>query len=356
MKNLVHAHPQLNHLGWNYFSEGSYNFVYLSACKQLILKVPKEHHRYTEQPQRAIKVFSEIHPEWAHQTKMFQYMHLQGWIMPYFIGRPANDAEVAKQLIHIYQRTGRIVLDAPSKQNFICTPFDEIICIDVGFAFRIQSNLVHSVSHTSLVQWSSFKNDFNHFFLRPYNMTNFQQTTHIIQALLFLQTHLPHFKDCEFLFDYPHTAKYLAYCYKKNCDLSMHERKNAIDQVIYFSFENIKQRCKNILMQYLQSRCLINQDLNDFQTHPLKFRGQLQLSWSSYFFLHYEITLKHVKMVQVKIQKLCVAQNKNDLMKIFKNSPLHEEVCCFFTCTPTLEDTLSQCQNQIENHPFNRPL
>lgn len=176
-QQTLQAPPCLEHLGWRYFAQGSYNFAYISQCGQYVLKIPKNNQQYSEDPRRSLEVFCEIHPEWADETKMFHYHQFTGWIMPYFQGRNAHDSEISKKLIDIYQRTSRIILDASSNQNFICTPYDEVICIDVGFAFRIQSSLRYNASDTSLIQWSHFKNRYNYdFFVHEQNKLHFPQT------------------------------------------------------------------------------------------------------------------------------------------------------------------------------------
>lgn len=301
-----------------------------------------------------MQIFREIHPEWAHETQLFEYQHLKGWIMPYFIGRTATDAEISQKIIDIYQRTGRIILDAPVKQNFICTPYDEVICIDVGFAFQIYSNPRREPSFTSLNQWQNFKHQFNYdFFHRSQKNPFFSQTVHTIKSLIFLQKHLPNLKDCQFLFDHPSIARYLSNCYDKGDNIPTYELKVTLEHIEFHSFEQVQKRCIQNFMNYLELRCLIDEHFLNFKENPRNFSGELKLSWYSYLFLDRELTLQKIKWAQRQIQYINNCQNHQELKrwlhrKTFKNS----SNSCISFFSSQLNERINSCQTQLTQHSF----
>ena len=258
---------------------------------------------------RSLRIFTEIYPEYDEKVQLFNHESYQGWVMPYIQGREANDQEIAKALVDIFQRTGRIVLDAPAKNNFISTFDGKIICIDVGFAFRLKPTLKHSASQTSLNEWSLFKSEYqNHFFQRPYLKAYYPQTIAIIKALLFLQNHLAEFKNLDFLYEYPDTARYLASIYEYNLNIHMSIIQREIQEIIYYSAQKLKLRCIEALMDYLKSRCLQNSVFEDYQKKPSIIPPSLELSWMSYLFRNHVLTTQKIHLAQTHIGHLLQCQ------------------------------------------------
>jgi hypothetical protein len=316
MHNLSDRHyfknqyPELFSLGWHYLAEGSFNYAYRSQCKNFVLKVPKIKYPVTEDAERSLRIFQEIHPEYQEQTQLFSHNSHKGWILPYIYGREANDKEISKKLVEIFQKTDRVVIDAPVRNNFICTYDGKVVCIDVGFAFRFYPTLRHTPSQTSLEQWALLKDEYNHSFFQRYHFTsNFPQTLATIKSLIFLQQCLSEFDDIAFLHEYPDTARYLAYHYDLCSQINIFLIKKEIDEIIYHSMDKLKNRCITALMDYIKSRCYENEVFKNYQKNPYEIAPRLQLSWMSYLFRNHELTFRKIQLAQSHIKNLSICQS-----------------------------------------------
>ncbi|ASQ46200.1 hypothetical protein [Legionella clemsonensis] len=150
---------------WDFLGEGSYNTVYVSLDKRLVLKIPRTDAK-TDTPERAIKLWNAINPHLSPSATLIDTEKGRGWICPFIEGTPASDIEISNALIDIYNRTGRIVIDAIVKGNFIkASSFNnQVICVDIGWALQLEDRentfFLHSTRQKSDVSMETFKKSF----------------------------------------------------------------------------------------------------------------------------------------------------------------------------------------------------
>lgn len=127
-------------MSWTLLGSGAYNDVYLSSDRKTVLKIQKIKHNPTDAydtPERSVKLWNYLNPDIAG-AEVVMTKFGKGWTCPYIEGEQASDEEISTALIDIYNKTGRIVIDAPSKKNFIKTPAGRVVCVDVGMAIQFE--------------------------------------------------------------------------------------------------------------------------------------------------------------------------------------------------------------------------
>jgi hypothetical protein len=117
-----------------------------------------------------------------------------GWIAPYIRGTQPTDNEIIKKLFEIYQKTGRIVVDGFVKANFIKMLSGEVVCIDVGFALKLENRMDRQQSRESLDFWDRDGMSRIYASLFSDHEKRFTRLVPVIRAtkaLLYLQMHRP---------------------------------------------------------------------------------------------------------------------------------------------------------------------
>jgi hypothetical protein len=341
-------HPEVTQEGWQFLGEGAFNTAYQSMCGQFVLKIPRPKGKDTEDPERSVQIFCEIHPEYAQHTQLIKIGPYTGWQMPYFKGREANDHEITKKLIDIYVKTGRIVMDAPSKDNFICTDAGEVICVDVSFAFRLHTNLWRRASFSSLELWKNYEHQYkNHFFQRGIFIDYYQQTIFTIKALITIQKFAPDLNNLDFLHQHSFFARHLAkiYDYDQSNDAQAIHQKIMMMQ--HYAFETLKQRCLENLSNYLKARCYLNDTFFNFLNHPQRSLPKLELSWFSFLFRNHQLTYQKIELVQQNIQKIHRCQDFFPLEQIVEQFDDPEDKLRNRFFQSGLKTTYMLCQNDV---------
>ena len=110
--------------GWHYLGEGTFNCVYQGTINgsPVVYKVAKTFtsnpsYKSTvvmDIPSRSVRLWDEINPDLLPTACLYR----EGWIAPFVEGSKPAALEVCDALIELYQRTGRIVVDAISSGNF----------------------------------------------------------------------------------------------------------------------------------------------------------------------------------------------------------------------------------------------
>jgi hypothetical protein len=91
----------------------------------------------TDLPERSVRLWNEINPDLEPEATLISTEMGDGWACPFIKGVQASDHEMSVALIDIFNRTGRIVVDATAPENFIKTPSGKVVCIDIGMALQI---------------------------------------------------------------------------------------------------------------------------------------------------------------------------------------------------------------------------
>lgn len=180
---------------------GGFNFVFIDQTKTLIFKIQKEKRiMEMDEPERAVRVWNEIHsPPKDKEAYVYVDEELgKGWICPYIDGYQPPDSELASAVLEVFNRTGRIVVDAPSPRNFVKEKKTGLIyCVDIGFALRLnahdKSNSHHKLSRrtpsiASMEGWKKIEEAYSRKagFFDQTSSDGKSETVAIIKALLFI--------------------------------------------------------------------------------------------------------------------------------------------------------------------------
>jgi len=184
--------------GWHYLGEGTFNCVYQGTINgsPVVYKVAKTFtsnpsYKSTvvmDIPSRSVRLWDEINPDLLPTACLYR----EGWIAPFVEGSKPAALEVCDALIELYQRTGRIVVDAISSGNFKKNKSGKIICVDIGFALRLEKESDEEKSESSLNFWVNQQEMYRRYF-KKYEKENEDDRTIIetIKALLVLQHFRP---------------------------------------------------------------------------------------------------------------------------------------------------------------------
>jgi hypothetical protein len=207
--------PQL--YGWQFLGEGTYNKVYLSDEGKEVLKIQKNNIQ-TDAPERSVRLWNAINPELLFPARLLDTSQGTGWVCPFIKGEQASDSDMTEALIDIYNKTGRIVVDATAPKNFIKTPDGQVVCIDVGMAMQLErreekefSQLVRRHSVISLDRWSFLKSDYDPFFKEC--SEGYPETVKLVKALVLIKDNRPDMVNVDFLKTSPELVDKLATAY-----------------------------------------------------------------------------------------------------------------------------------------------
>ncbi len=185
---------------WEFLGKGSYNKAYVNQTKTEVLKIQLDSSE-TDNPERSVRLWNAINSDKGLPPARIDEQR-KGWICPFVSGKQANDVEMRKALIDIFNKTGRIVVDAISPKNFLKTDKGSIICVDIGLAVQLERNeeqkfIQRRKSITSLNAWDNDRDLYIPYFRDNYRTT--PQTIDTIKALLFIKENHPQSYDVSFL-------------------------------------------------------------------------------------------------------------------------------------------------------------
>lgn len=256
---------------WDFLGEGSNNQVFLNKKEGLVLKVMKktQDESPTDSPERSVRLWNLINPKMTPSAKIVSLDDGgTAWVAPYVQGRQSTDKEMKNALIDIYNATGRIVVDATVKNNFITTDKGQVICVDIGMALQMEyrddkilgdekffTKPIHRKSIISLGTWEKVKK--NHGFLFSLYEGSHSQTIKTIKALLFIKNKRPDILDVSFLESNPTYITQFAESYDVMLSLEnktlMQEAKKNLDNQQTLTLEKIKESCLKEINSYINS-------------------------------------------------------------------------------------------------------
>lgn len=250
--------------GWKYLAKGSFNTVYQSMDNSLVLKLPINKNIHTDTPERSIRLWNMINPDIKPPAHIQQTEEGRGWVCPFIQGVQASDKEMSDCLIDIYNRTGRIVVDATAPKNFIKTKAgNQIVCVDIGMALQMEyrqdthyTDVDRRKSLVSLNAWNNYKEDYEDFFEN--NESTHPETINIVKALVFIKSNRPDIYDVSFLKTNPESIKQLAAAFDHKTHNATIIGYNLLEQQISSTLYNIKESCLIELQRYIDSRGSIN--------------------------------------------------------------------------------------------------
>jgi hypothetical protein len=202
---------------WKLIGFGSFNEAYLNKAEGCVLKIQKKVEnqspiaRRLDSRKRSIRLWNQINEHIFPKAKSVRIRkyHIKAWTCPYIQGRQSSDIEISEALINIYNRTGRIVIDAGSHKNFITTPHGQVICVDVGQAFLLDkidhestiptAGRTRRHSITSLNAWETLYSEFVNYLNRESLNERYPLSINTIKALLFIKFNYPEILDVSFM-------------------------------------------------------------------------------------------------------------------------------------------------------------
>lgn len=180
---------------WEYLAHGSFNVAYRSQDGTQVLKIPRYTDERTDTPERAVRLWNELNPEFPAKLTTARL----GWIAPYIEGTEPTQAEIATKLIDIYWRTNRIVVDASAvgsssaignfKKVTLSNGTQEIICIDPGAAVLLTEE-VFLHSDISLNFWKNAQKQYDKFLAASKNAV----INNLVKALLYIDQFIPDYR------------------------------------------------------------------------------------------------------------------------------------------------------------------
>ncbi|WP_133129528.1 hypothetical protein [Legionella yabuuchiae] len=276
--------------GWQYLGRGTYNIAYVSDDGRSVLKIQRNRSE-TDTPERSVRLWNAINPNLPPPARTVSTKDGFGWVCPYVRGVQASDSEMSGALIDIYNRTGRIVVDATAPKNFVKTPppDSQVLCVDVGMALQMErreedffTEKIRRRSVISLNAWRGLNGAYTPFF-RGCSRTH-PKTVEMVKALIFIKNNRPDIFNVNFLKIHPDLVIKLAGAYEHQ---NIHEALRDLDRVTpegtlehvrpitppevkagkdilndqrAITLENIKESLKVELQRYIDSRGAFNRE------------------------------------------------------------------------------------------------
>lgn len=204
---------------WKLLVNGAHNTVYINAAEDTVLKVKVFTEDMEDDPVRSVRLWNLINSHISPPAEVYKNGNLEGWTSPYIKGKQAPDQEIAIALLDIFNKTGRIVVDATNLNNFLKTEDNKVVCVDIGFAFQLEKedNPLFPESRRKSLQsldaWERFESLYIDF-LYTDSFTN-PITVNMVRALLFIKTYCPAIVDASFLVNNSDLVAELASAYVK---------------------------------------------------------------------------------------------------------------------------------------------
>lgn len=263
---------------WTFLGSGSFNRVYKND--NLIFKVAHPLSSDSENANpvnvmdnyaRSIRIWNEINPNLRPPAYIKEMTigskKVIGWVCPYVEGVQATDEEISQKLLDIYNQTGRIIVDATAKNNFIRTPSGEIVCIDIGMAVQLESRndaqligLKRRSSFSSLDTWNAMQNKYVDWFQNTeHHHIVTPKTIQTIKALLFIKQHRPDITNVNFLTTDLWALPVLAYAFdlenppnqiipsQEQKQAGIYQAESLLAHHVDLSLEAIKEFCRGKL-------------------------------------------------------------------------------------------------------------
>lgn len=205
---------------WKYVGRGSYNYVYRSTeedGRSFVYKLPIHGFKEpTESPDRAVRIWNIINSHLDSPAVALD----DGWVAPFIHGTKPSNMEICHALIDIYMQTQRIVTDPDRTGNFIRQADGRVVCVDVGFALKM--NVDMSKSNDSIDCWNSMSSIFDNMLSDECDPLIANTT----RALLFLARNHPEIRNIAVLKENTTLVKRLSDAYfnsssEQNLDLAV---------------------------------------------------------------------------------------------------------------------------------------
>ncbi len=188
---------EIEGLSYQFFSNGNHNVAYQSVDKRWVFKsLIDPVLDTTDSPERSVRLWNLINPRFPARV-VYAGEKAIGWVAPFILGTKPANSEIVKKLFEIYEKTGRIVVDAFVTANFIKMADESVVCIDLDVALQLEKRLRRQSSQESLDFWYNNENFQTYYcaFADTVNeLPGLISVVNATKALLYLQVHRPDFR------------------------------------------------------------------------------------------------------------------------------------------------------------------
>ncbi|MDF1655606.1 MAG: hypothetical protein P1U34_10895 [Coxiellaceae bacterium] len=205
---------------WHLLGSGSFNTVYINEDRTEVFKL--RHALFdSDLPDRSVRLWNLINDHILPPAELRTIPGLgDGWVCPFIEGVAPTDQEIQHAVVDIFNKTGRVVVDATVEGNFIKTPSGQVVCVDIGCALQIESEekdlhlggLKREPSSESLHTWDRLSSDDGYCLLEE-DEEEFPKAISTIKAILYIQQHRPDIAQVDFLKRDADLVKVLANAY-----------------------------------------------------------------------------------------------------------------------------------------------
>lgn len=248
---------------WILLGHGSYNMAYRNEDSTLVFKAALNDSP-TDVPERSVRLWNLLNPHIKPLAEISKQKingkWVKGWTCPFVRGVQASDKQIREKLLDIFNRTGRIIMDAVASNNFLQTPSGEIVCIDIGHALEMEHRqtaalvgLPRKPSFTSLETYVELYDPRESDWLKK-NEKDFPKSIRTIKALSFIKIHRPDITNVNFLKVSPKTIKLLAEAYDKGKGRAVKQALDLLEVKRSPDLENSKRKTREILWEYLSKK------------------------------------------------------------------------------------------------------
>ncbi|MBP6919190.1 MAG: hypothetical protein KBB94_09775 [Legionellaceae bacterium] len=287
---------------WRPLAGGSFNQVYINNEATLVFKEAHSIEFSTDTPERSVRLWNLLNPNLKPEAKIATIVidgqQVQGWTSPYVPSkhgqtltkkelsrlteeqraqlvsankradknviinpklRDIEDTEIARAQIDIYNRTGRIIVDASVPGNFMVTKSHGVVCIDIGMALLLEDKetacldmYARRKSFVSNSTWETVHTDMHDRILKD-PVGPLPKTAAITKALLFIKAYRPDIASVDFLKNTKHVEQ-LAQAYDTSTDTAHDTGIALLEKEQPMNLISMKKSCEKVLLNYINSR------------------------------------------------------------------------------------------------------
>lgn len=290
---------------WKVLAGGAFNQVYINSDATLVFKAVHNTELGTDTPERSVRLWNLLNPNLKPKAKistiMIDNVATQGWTCPYVPSKHGQaltekklarlteqqryelvhenrkayrdalidpklkdreDAAVAFAQIDIYNRTGRIIVDAAVPGNFMVTKSHGVVCVDIGMALLLEDKeaacldmYARKKSIVSNDAWKEVHTEINQHILQNKDVL-LSKTAAMTKALLFIKAYRPDIANVDFLED-TRNVEQLAQAYDTSTDSALAQDNPGmalLEEKQPMALIGVKKSCEKVLLDYIQSR------------------------------------------------------------------------------------------------------
>lgn len=281
---------------WVPLAGGGNNEVYVNFKTRMVFKTVHNFEFDTDTPERSVRLWNLLNPTVRPKAKIttvkIDGVKITGWTCPYIQNqyskdlppsidaramieqdrrayknalqnpqiREQEDLAIMHTLIDIYNRSGRIIVDAPVVGNFVTTEPGKAICIDIGMALLLEKEETDCLnqyarrnSFVSNDTWEKTHEDLDTRILQDPNAI-FPITMQMTKALLFIRTYRPDISNADFLKEDKELSGLLATAYDTKADSDQEHAIEHLNQKRPVNLISLKNNCVQVLLKYIHSR------------------------------------------------------------------------------------------------------